>query len=175
MASCEVCLDSGREDHLAAIGICRTCGRAFCGGHAVVDQFGTPYLDKCKPCLHSAQQAERNQVKTEHDQQLAELARIRELIGALGDRGLVARTREERYSKRFSSRNHYRDVPDEPAWPVGNLKWKIPGGNAVADRVDSLPSGITRTLEIVPMDGPAGYRTLDHGWASERVTGPGRC
>jgi hypothetical protein len=160
MAACEVCIDSGREDALAAIGV-----------HAVVDQYGTPFLDRCKPCLSGAQQAERNQVKTEHQQQLAEMARIRELVGVLGDRGLVVRTREERYSKRFSSRNHYRDVPDEPAWPVGNLNWKIPGSNMRADRVDSLPSGITRTLEIVPMDGPAGYRTLDHGWASEHVTG----
>lgn len=164
MASCKVCSDSGREDALEAIGICNKCGRAFCGGHASVDHWGAPVLNKCSPCADGERPKFNLAPAGGGPGTSDQMARIRELVGALGDRGLVTRTRKQRYVKWYSSRTHFRDVPIEPAWPIGDLEW---WGTEVAV---PRPSGITRALEIVRMDGKDDYHSMLHvGYSEARI------
>jgi hypothetical protein len=120
-------------------------------------------------CESSGQREQRRVV------QAGERQRVSECIKLLGERGLVPRTREERVTKKtlFGTRTESQNVPDEPAWPVGRLVWKRTDYAGDEGRIAAIPSGITRSGNLVPMDSTGGYKTCrrklntDPGAASE--------
>jgi hypothetical protein len=171
-ALCEVCASEGYPTALVAINRCRTCKRPYCRSHAVLDTYGQLYGDVCTACQAAEDAQVRAEAKKKQAAKADERQRITECIKTLGERGLVARTKEERFDKKtvFGTRNGWRRVPIEPAWPVGTLRWKRMGDESWA-AAPAIPSGITRSEEIVPMDDATGYRYLAEGWASEIVRG----
>jgi hypothetical protein len=111
----------------------------------------------------------------EDDRRHAEQERIAELVGMLEAAGVepMARFRQTtRYKKTLGiKRMVSMTEPIDSAWPVGELNWKSPGSNRITDSIVAITSGITRALEIVPLNGPPGYLTLAYGWDYERITG----
>jgi hypothetical protein len=162
-ALCEVCAAEGHPTALAPVGRCNTCKRPYCRSHAVLDTYGRLYGHQCTAC----QAAEAAKVRAEREQrravQAGERQRVSECIKILGERGLVPRTREERVTKKtlFGTRTESQNVPDEPAWPVGRLVWRRTDYAGDEGRIAAIPSGITRSGNLVPMDSTGGYKTLE--------------
>jgi hypothetical protein len=170
-ALCEVCAAEGYPTALVAINRCTTCKRPFCRSHSPVAIDGLPYGDVCTACKADEAAKAREEAKKKQAAKADERQRITECIKTLGERELVARMKEERFDKKtlFGTRNEWRRVPIEPAWPVGTLRWKRMGAESWEDSAAAIPSGITRSEEIVPMDDATGYRYLAEGWAGEHI------
>ena len=177
-ALCEVCTDAGRESALQAVGICEECGRAFCRSHRARTQYeyNIPgYDDWCSGCMAAWKSAKEAKAKAEADQDRTELARIAELVKLVEAAGVepVGRFRTvSRLQKTLFGKKQVREKEAiAPAWPVGDLKWRTSEGRMHGEIESAMPSGITRKLKIVPLDGPADGRWLAYGWDKEILDG----
>jgi hypothetical protein len=105
----------------------------------------------------------------------AEQERIAELVRMLEAAGVppTARFRQTtRYKKTLGIKRTVNVTePIDSAWPAGELNWKSPGSTTVGDSIVAITSGITRALEIVPLNRPSGDLTLAYGRDYERITG----
>jgi hypothetical protein len=83
---------------------------------------------------------------------IAECIQILDLAGGVG---LVERsTTRTEYGSAFLgivNRHRQKVVPIEPAWPIGDLEWSWRDRGISVTR-SIVPSGITRTSTLVPLD-----------------------
>ena len=126
---CDLCIGEGHAAALVAVGRCWECKRGFCDSHRARD-YNTRYTDWCKGCQAAKASREKAKVVAERAQREEEIRRIRECMETLGERGLVPRKREvhgwkkKRFGKGYRPGAYETRIePDEPAWPIGDVKW----------------------------------------------------
>jgi hypothetical protein len=161
IAACSTC-------GIVAVGLCRTCKRYFCISHCGRSKTGR--YDQCDKCFDAEELRlmwEVAAVETEKFR-IAECIQILDLAGGVG---LVERSATGAvYGSAFLgivNRHRQKVVPIEPAWPIGDLEW-LWRDRGISVTKSIVPSGITRTRTLVPLD-----IYLGDGWRLDERTGWG--
>jgi hypothetical protein len=174
VAACATC-------GVVAVGLCLTCNRYFCGGHQAVKyesvNWPTRYTDLCTSCLANelaAKEASSRQADQKRKSEQRRIAECVHILDSRGGTGLQERTVTHREYKSFLGilRKIDKVVPIEPAWPVGDLKWTVPERWDRGETLVIVPSGITRSLDLVPLEiFPADDRKIE-AWSPYSSEGP---
>lgn len=169
---CETAIPSGGECRIAAVGRCSGCGRAFCDTHRARALTGAAYTDFCKLCLAAEEAAKQDRLRHEADIRARERQQIQDHLLVLERAGVGPRERcTTKIEYKSFGRTSRKVLPLEPAWPVGNLSWKYSETWRTGETVEQEPTGITRDLDLVRMDGDRAGGTLE-AWSPHSADGP---
>lgn len=155
VVGCELTIRNGRKCGITAVGRCYVDGQAFCDSHRA-RSFNTQYVDLCTVCFTAQLSTEKSLSLQANATRKSEQGRIAECIRTLDSRGGVGLRERSITKKEYKSflgitRTVEKVVPLEPAWPVGDLKWTSPERRNMGEITCSVPSGITRSLTLVPL------------------------
>jgi hypothetical protein len=126
------------------------------------------YTDLCAPCLAAREAEKHNRFLQEADVRTNETARIKECLLKLDRAGVRPQKRSSTTIEYKSFGRRVRKViPLEPAWPIGALSWKFSETHMRGEEVAELASGVTRDLELVPMNGDINGGTLQ-AWSQHK-------
>ena len=169
---CETVIPSGSECQIAAVGRCSTCGHAFCDTHRARSLTGAAYTDFCASCSAAREAEKQDRLRREAEVRSWERERIKECLAMLERAGVHPR---ERFATKIEYKSFGRTarkaVPLDPAWPVGDLSWKYSETSRRGETVEREPTGVTRDLNLVLMDGDRTGGTLE-AWSPHLIDGP---
>jgi hypothetical protein len=157
-------------------GFCLTCSRYFCWGHQAVTN-SARYVDLCTACLAAQHAKKAELLRQEDEDRKSKQLRVAECIRILDSRGGASLQERSIIKTEYKSflgitRSIDKVVPIESAWPVGDLKWKSPERWNSGEVITSVPSGITRSLDLVPLKiFPFEDRKIE-AWSSYLSEGP---
>lgn len=156
VAECVTMLRTGQRCAVTAVGRCVDCELPFCDSHRA-RRGATSYSDLCDGCQERRDALVQDVRAAEADRKQAAWSRLNAALAALVSSRSVLPTERRVLAtgrKWFVTEVARYDVY-EPAWPIGDQTFHFSEAYTHGDEDRTLPAGITRVGQIVPLLRPA--------------------